>query len=108
MINLDLDPIVFENRESLRETSKDDSDPYDIHYNPFCLHWQIKKAAAACVNGSRIHQKKFSIFSRKNFYYRKICAILWSGRLFCGFSLCGKKMQNQAELTCKESFYKNL
>ena len=32
MINLDLYPILFENRESLKETSKDDSDPNDIQY----------------------------------------------------------------------------
>lgn len=32
MINLELYPILLDNRESLRETSKDDSDPNDIQY----------------------------------------------------------------------------
>lgn len=32
MINLDLYPILRDNRESLKETSKDDSDPNDIQY----------------------------------------------------------------------------
>ena len=32
MINLELYPILWDNRESLRETSKDDSDPNDIQY----------------------------------------------------------------------------
>ena len=32
MIKLELYPILLDNRESLRETSKDDSDPNDIQY----------------------------------------------------------------------------
>lgn len=32
MINLELYSILWDNRESLRETSKDDSDPNDIQY----------------------------------------------------------------------------
>ena len=32
MINLKLYPILLDNRKSLRETSKDDSDPNDIQY----------------------------------------------------------------------------
>lgn len=32
MINLELYPILLDNRKSLRETSKDDSDPNDIQY----------------------------------------------------------------------------
>ena len=32
MIDLELYPILWDNRESLRETSKDDSDPNDIQY----------------------------------------------------------------------------
>ena len=30
MINLELYPILWDNKESLRETSKDDSDPNDM------------------------------------------------------------------------------